>query len=99
MIVVNAVITSKPQDIAALQSAIHTMEVASREETGCDDYTFSVELNDPNMLRITEKWHSVEALNAHMATPHMAKFQNAIGAHPPASMEVTFYEVTEIQPF
>ena len=99
MIVVNAVITSKPQDIAALQSAIHTMEVASREETGCDDYTFSVELNDPNMLRITEKWHSVEALKGHMATSHMAKFQNAIGAHPPASMEVTFYEVTEIQPF
>ncbi len=99
MIVVNAVITSKPQDIAALQSAIHTMEVASREETGCDDYTFSVELNDPNMLRITEKWHSVEALKAHMATSHMAKFQNVIGAHPPASMEVTFYEVTEIQPF
>jgi len=99
MIVVNAVITSKPQDIAALQSAIHTMEVASREETGCDDYTFSVELNDPNMLRITEKWHSVEALKGHMATSHMAKFQNVIGAHPPASMEVTFYEVTEIQPF
>jgi quinol monooxygenase YgiN len=99
MIVVNAIITSKPEDIAALQSAIHTMEVASRKETGCDDYTFSVELNDPNRLRITEKWHSVEALKAHMATPHMAEFESAIGAHPPASMEVTFYEVTEIQPF
>ncbi len=99
MIVVNAVVTSNPQDIAALQSAIHAMEVASREESGCSDYTFSVELNDPNTLRITEKWHSVEALKAHMATPHMAEFQSAMGAHPPASLDVTFYEVTEIQPF
>ena len=33
MIVVNAVVTSKPEDIAALQSAIHTMEAASREES------------------------------------------------------------------
>ena len=99
MIVVNAVISSNPQDIAALQSAIHTMEAASREESGCNDYTFSVELNNPNRLRITEKWHSVEALKAHMATPHMAEFQNAMGAYPPASLDVTFYEVAEIQPF
>ena len=99
MIVVNAVVTSNPQDIAALQSAIHTMEVASREESGCSDYTFSVELNNPNILRITEKWHDVEALKAHMATPHMAEFQSAMGMHPPASLDVTFYEVTEIQPF
>ena len=34
-----------------------------------------------------------------MATPHMAEFQSAMGTHPPASLEVTFYEVTEIQPF
>jgi quinol monooxygenase YgiN len=56
-------------------------------------------LNNPNKLRITEKWLSLEALKAHMATPHMAEFQAAMGAHPPASLEVTFYEVTEIQPF
>jgi len=99
MIVVNAVVTSNPQDIAALQSAIHTMEVASREESGCSDYTFSVELNNPTRLRITEKWLSLEALKAHMATPHMAEFQSAMGAHPPASLDVTFYEVAEIQPF
>lgn len=99
MIVVNAVIASTPEDIAALQSAIHQMEIASREEHGCSDYTFSVELNDPSVLRITEKWHDVDALKTHMATPHMTAFQNAMGTHPPVSLEVKFYEVTEIQPF
>lgn len=99
MIVVNAVVKTKSEDITALRSAIGTMEIASRAEEGCDDYTFSVELNDSNTLRITEKWHSVEALKAHMATPHMAEFQKVMGANPPVSFEVKFYEVQEIQPF
>jgi quinol monooxygenase YgiN len=99
MIVVNAVVKTSSEDITALLSAIGTMETASRAEEGCDDYTFSVELNDPNALRITEKWHSVDALKAHMATPHMAEFQKVMGANPPASLEVKFYEVKEIQPF
>lgn len=99
MIVVNAVVKTTPEDIVALQSAISIMETASRAESGCDDYTFSIELNAPNTLRITEKWHSVEALKAHFATPHMAAFQKTMGVHPPASLEVKFYEVQEIQPF
>ena len=99
MIVVNAIVKTTQQDIAALHSAIGAMETASRAEAGCDDYTFSVELNNPNTLRITEKWHSVEALKAHFATPHMAEFQRVMGDHPPVSMEVTCYEVQEINPF
>jgi quinol monooxygenase YgiN len=99
MIVVNAVITTTPEDIAAMKEAISTMEVASRAESGCDDYTFSVELNNPQVLRITEKWHSLDALTEHMKTPHMAEFQQAMGAHPPTGMDLKFYEVKEIQPF
>jgi quinol monooxygenase YgiN len=99
MIVVNAVVKTTEEEIVAIQHAIGVMEMASRAEAGCDDYTFSIELNDPNTLRITEKWHSVEALKAHFATPHMAAFQKIMGDHPPASLEVKFYEVQEIQPF
>ncbi|MEZ5504255.1 MAG: putative quinol monooxygenase [Halioglobus sp.] len=99
MIVVNAIVKTTPDDIAAVRDAISAMERASRAEAGCDDYTFSIELNDPSALRITEKWHSVEALQAHFATPHMAAFQKTMAAHPPASMEVKCYEVKEINPF
>ena len=99
MIVVNAILTTTPENIAAAQEAIGVMEQASRAEAGCDDYTFSVELNNPGVMRITEKWHSIEALHEHMARPHMAEFQKAIGANPPTAMEVSFYEAKEIQPF
>ena len=51
------------------------------------------------VIRITEKWTSLEALKAHFAAPHMADFQATMGAHPPVAMDVSFYEVEEIHPF
>ena len=99
MIVVNAVVKSTQEDIVALQGAISTMEAASRAEEGCLDYTFSVELNDTAVLRITEKWVTLDDLKAHFATPHMAEFQAAMGQHPPVSMDVKCYEATEVDPF
>jgi quinol monooxygenase YgiN len=97
MIVVNAVIESTVDDIAALKEAVAAMETASRAEDGCQDYTFSVELNNPGVIRITEKWNSVDDLKAHFGEPHMATFQAAMADNAPASLDVKFYEVKEIQ--
>lgn len=98
MIVVNAIIRASEATIAATKDAIATMEAASQAEEGCYDYTFSVELNNPNVMRITERWENMAALEAHFATPHMAAFQAALGANPPESVEAKFYEVTEVPP-
>ncbi|NQX88169.1 MAG: antibiotic biosynthesis monooxygenase [Halioglobus sp.] len=99
MIVVNGIVRTTQTDIDALQQAIAAMEEASRKETGCVDYTFSIELNNPDILRITEKWDNENALKAHMASPHMAAFQKTMSAHPPISMNVCFYRAEDIQPF
>ena len=96
MIVVNARIEATQETISALKQAILTMEQASQAETGCEDYTFSVELGNTNVLRITEKWDSMDALQAHFATPHMAEFQAAMAAHPPKDASVNFYEATQV---
>jgi len=98
MIVVNAIVSSSEEDISAMKDAIASMEAASRDEAGCLDYTFSIEVNKPSVLRITEKWETVEALQAHFQTPHMQTFQAAMGERPPASLDVKFYEVEEIHP-
>ena len=99
MVVVNAVLSTTEEDINALKEAIGIMEKASREETGCVDYTFSVEVSDPNTLRITEKWETVEALQAHMTTPHMAEFQTALAGLSSKSMEAKVYEISRELPF
>lgn len=96
MIVVNALIESTEADIEALKGALATMESASKLEAGCQDYTFSVELQNPNVLRITERWDTLEALKGHFTTEHMAAFQGAIGAHPPIRLDAKFFEAEEI---
>ena len=98
MIVVNVAIESSEADIAALKPAIAAMEQASQAEEGCDDYTFSVELNNPDMLRITERWQSMEALETHFGAPHMAEFQAAMAQHAPKGMQAHFYEASEVSP-
>jgi quinol monooxygenase YgiN len=98
MIVVNVAIESSESDITALQPAIAAMEQASRAEEGCDDYTFSIELNNPDMLRITERWQSMEALETHFGAPHMADFQAAIAEHAPKGSQAYFYEASEVSP-
>lgn len=98
MIVVNGTIEATPETIEAMRDAVATMEAASRAEPGCQDYTFSVELSNPSMLRITEKWDDMDALAAHFAMPHMAEFRAAMAAHPPISTNVSFYEATDVAP-
>ena len=97
MIVVNGTIRSTEDDIRALREAVAKMEALSRAEQGCDDYTFSIELNEPTVVRITERWNSLEALQAHFKAPHMAEFQAAMALHPPLEMDVKFYEASEIE--
>ena len=98
MIIVLAVVESSQQNIDRLKSAIEVMEQKSRAEDGCIDYTFSVELNRPGVVRISERWESLEALTAHFRQPHMADFRAAMAAHPPTSVTAHFYEASEIQP-
>ncbi len=98
MIVVNGRLESSPENVAALKDALAAMEDASRAEDGCDDYTFSVELNNPGVIRITEKWRDMDALVAHFRSAHMALFQQAMRAHPPTASAVTFFEASEVTP-
>ena len=97
MIVVNAVLESTEDSVDALKSAIAAMEQKSRAEPGCLDYTFSVELNRPGVIRVTEKWESLDALTEHFKQPHMAEFREALGKHPLTSTTAHFYQAEEIQ--
>jgi len=93
MIIVNGRLELTANHIEALKPAFGAMEKASRDENGCFDYTFSVEVNEPGVVRITERWESMEALRVHFATPHMSAFQAAMSEHSPTTAEVHFYEV------
>ena len=93
MIIVLAEVESSLESIETLRGALVEMQKASRAETGCHDYTFLQEVGDPSRLRIVELWESMDALRAHFAMPHMAKFREALSAAPPKSMSVKLHEL------
>ena len=96
MIVLVVSIATTAANITSIKAAVAAMEEASRAEAGCRDYTFAVELNDPDKLRITECWDDEAALRTHFDTPHMAAFNKAMAAAGPRDVNIACYEASEI---
>lgn len=54
------------------------MVKATNEEQGCMHYAFAQDIADPDLIRISERWDSPDALAAHGASAHMAEFNTAM---------------------
>ena len=83
MIHVIAIITTQPGQRAAVLAAFHANMPAVHAEAGCIEYAPAVDapgagavqtkLGDDTFM-VIEKWESLEALQAHSASPHMAAY-------------------------
>jgi quinol monooxygenase YgiN len=80
MIIVEGFVQLVPGEIDRFRPAAAEMLRETRKETGCLSYAFASDVDDPNMVRIVERWESEDALARHFATPHMAKFNSALSA-------------------
>lgn len=65
-------------EIDRLSPAIAAVVAATNQEEGCEHYSFARHLADPEMLIISERWASAEALAAHGKSPHLKAFNQAI---------------------
>jgi quinol monooxygenase YgiN len=81
---------------AQVKDAIAKMETATRQEPGCVTYAFSVDLSDDTTIRVLERWKSMDDIKAHMASPHMAEFNKAMGAIRPKGLDIKAYEASEV---
>ena len=75
MIVIEGTVRVAPEKIEAARPAMEAMIRASRAEAGCLDYAYSIDVLDPGLVRVAERWESREALAAHFQTPHMAEWR------------------------
>lgn len=62
--------TIRVRDMAAARPHIRAVVEATRAEQGCIDYAFAEDVIEPNLIRITERWESIDALKAHAQAPH-----------------------------
>lgn len=83
MILVIAVITTKPGKRSEVLEQVRATAPAVRAEKGCIEYAPAVDAGGlgafqtklgPDTYVVVEKWESTAALKAHAAAPHMAAY-------------------------
>lgn len=67
--------TIRVRDPEAARPAMTAMIAASRAEAGCIDYAYAIDLLDPTLIRVHERWASRAALASHGQTPHLAEWR------------------------
>lgn len=74
---------------------IEPLVTATRQEAGCISYGFYEDLVTPGAFQLHEIWEDQAALDAHMQTPHIAAFNEAIGTIEVLDLAITFYDATK----
>ena len=82
-----------PAALGTLRSLMATVMAATRGEDGCISYSLAVENEAAGIMTIAERWRDLGALQAHLATPHVAVF-NAAAQGLIRSLAATRYDVT-----
>ncbi len=95
MIVVNAIMKTNDNNFETIKNAVKELEIKTREEAGCLDYAFSVELHNDKIIRITELWENLQSLQDHLKTKHVAHFVGSLSEDPPET-DAKFYEANQI---
>jgi quinol monooxygenase YgiN len=87
MIHVLATIQLTPGRQADFLAQFHKLVPLVRAEQGCVEYGPAVDLPTPvagvppvrnDVVTVIEKWESVQALQDHLAAPHMSRYRDAV---------------------
>lgn len=98
MIVVSGTLKLKPESLQTLRDLARETIRGTRAETGCIVYSFAEDLVEPGLVRIYEEWETMEALDTHGKTPHIAKWREALSGVEILSRELKTIEAGATAP-
>lgn len=73
------------------------MVTATNQEEGCLHYSFAQDIADPDLIRISERWESQEALAAHGASAHMAEFNKTMAGVKREGADLWLYSAEQVR--
>lgn len=97
MLIIEGWLQFAPGEIDKFDEAARQMVEATRQEEGCLHYAFARDLNDPDIIRISERWVDEAALEAHFASPHMAAFGAGLAQVERLGSDVRLYNGDEVR--
>ncbi|NNL87944.1 MAG: antibiotic biosynthesis monooxygenase [Marinicaulis sp.] len=93
MIIVSGKAKVKPGAVEKVRAVMEATIKATREETGCIDYSYGLDVLDPNTIVVLEYWETAEALQAHFTQPHMAEWMKALGEAGVIEQDIRAFEI------
>ncbi|HYJ30204.1 MAG TPA: putative quinol monooxygenase [Allosphingosinicella sp.] len=91
MIIVTGTARFGEGEIERLRADFAANIAATRAEDGCEHYAYAVDVSEPNLLHITERWRDEAAIDAHMGSPHMARFMAVLGEAKIEALSIKMY--------
>lgn len=95
MIVVIGSFRIPPSMVDVIRPAMETMMIGSRAEEGCIEYSYALDVFDPGLVRVLEKWRDKAALEAHLRTVHIAEWRAQCSALAVSERELTGYDTKD----
>lgn len=71
-------IKTAPGDAARMTDLLTAHMATTMAEAGCELYNFAFDAANPDIIRISERWESPEALAAHGSADHQKAFGRAL---------------------
>jgi quinol monooxygenase YgiN len=68
-----AIITAKPGRGPDVEQALRILAAASHAEPGCLLFSLQQGMRDPDVFLTVEKWDSLDSLEGHLASDHLAE--------------------------
>lgn len=97
-VIVAGVFRAPTQALAALRPHMAAMISASRAEPGCLGYSYAEDVLEPGLIRVFEAWSDAKALEAHLASPHIARWRAAWAELGVGGRDLTLYDVAGARP-
>lgn len=90
-----AVAQIHPDKVDHVKKEMLKLVTPTRSEAGCLQYDLHQGAQDPAMFVFVERWESRELWQAHMASPHIAAFNQAT---PGAFADFKLCELVQVEP-
>jgi quinol monooxygenase YgiN len=92
MIIVVGEVKFAQGEVDRLEAVLKRTIEATRAEPGCEYYCYARDLIEPDLLRLSERWHDEAAFEAHLHTPHMIELGEALRTARIEAMDLGAYQ-------
>ena len=95
-IVVNVEVDWGKENIQEIYQILQNHVEITLAEEGCEEFNFAIDINNPNIIRATEVWTNIEALENHFKTENWFYFNSIMEKYPAKNIIINTYEIKKI---